>query len=55
MPHADHDENHEGDGARFAEDVNQNPNNGLSDVAFHGFVEILDGEEESDKKKESED
>lgn len=55
MPDANHDEDHEDDCAVVAEDVDEDLHHGLSDVAVHRGVEILDGEEKRDEEKEAKD
>lgn len=55
VPDANHDEHHEDDGAGVPKDVNQDLNDGLSNVAFDRCLEMLDREEERHEKEEAED
>lgn len=54
MPDADHDQHHEHDRAIVAEDVDEDLDNRLSDLAVNRFVEILDGEEQRNDEKKAE-
>ena len=54
VPDANHNEHHEDDGAGVAENIDQDLNDGLSDVAFDRGTEILDREEERHKEEKTE-
>lgn len=46
MVYTDHDQRHESDGTGIAENVNEDLNHRLSDIARDRLVKVLDGKEE---------